>query len=236
MGQTALTWLGAAHAPSHSFIIGWEPPVPALLWGSVSFKGTWKRKALSLCQWTPPVPTVFSASSLYSPGRTSDSHFLNKDILLHPHPPALLGFFHLEHSSQDLLNTDVTSTINICDKPPTRNWSVWSQYAVSANLYFNPFSVLWDHTSCLMLQNQTPLTAWVVVDPPDGAFTRCPGLFRSPCADGLHPDWQDATFAGRICKPPQASQSTGFMTEFPGPAPGMDHIKGYLSLPQPYFP
>jgi hypothetical protein len=30
MDQITLTWLGMAPAPPHSFIIGWEPPGPAL--------------------------------------------------------------------------------------------------------------------------------------------------------------------------------------------------------------
>jgi hypothetical protein len=47
MGQSTLTWLGTTHAAPHSFIFGWEPPSTGLPWGSVGFKGTWKRKALS---------------------------------------------------------------------------------------------------------------------------------------------------------------------------------------------
>jgi hypothetical protein len=60
MGQTTLTWLGTTYAPPHSFIIGWEAPGPALPWGRVGFKGICKRKAWSLGQRTPPVPTVLS--------------------------------------------------------------------------------------------------------------------------------------------------------------------------------
>jgi hypothetical protein len=72
----------------------------------------------------------------------------------------------------------------------------------------------------LMLQNQTLLIVCVVGDPHAGAFTRCSGLILSPGSVRLHPDWQDATFPGRICMLPQASQGTGFIAEFLGPAPG----------------
>jgi hypothetical protein len=40
MDQTTLTWLETTHASPHLFIVGWEPPGPALPWGSVGFKGT----------------------------------------------------------------------------------------------------------------------------------------------------------------------------------------------------
>jgi hypothetical protein len=39
-GQAMLAWLETTHAPPHSFSVRWEPPGPALPWGSVGFKGT----------------------------------------------------------------------------------------------------------------------------------------------------------------------------------------------------
>jgi hypothetical protein len=37
MAQTTLTWLGTAHAPPHSFIIGWDSPRLALPMGYCGF-------------------------------------------------------------------------------------------------------------------------------------------------------------------------------------------------------
>jgi hypothetical protein len=83
-GQAMLAWLETTHAPPHSFSVRWEPPGPALPWCSVGFKATWKRKVHSLCWRTPPAPTMPpSSSSLFPPGRTDDSPFLNKAILPH---------------------------------------------------------------------------------------------------------------------------------------------------------
>jgi hypothetical protein len=60
---------------------------------SVGFIGAWEIKAHSLCWWTPPGPTVPSASSsLSSPDGTGDSPFLNKAILSHLIHVLCLGF------------------------------------------------------------------------------------------------------------------------------------------------
>jgi hypothetical protein len=62
------------------FTIGWEPPGPALLWDSVGFRGTRKRKALSL-----PADSIYNHRTLcfFFPGRVGDSPVLNKALLLH---------------------------------------------------------------------------------------------------------------------------------------------------------
>jgi hypothetical protein len=69
---------------------------PALPWGSVGFKGTWKRKAcsLSVCRlYLYPLclllPFPYLAEQVIP--LFSWSHPTS------PHPCALLGFFHLEH-------------------------------------------------------------------------------------------------------------------------------------------
>jgi hypothetical protein len=148
MAQITLIWLGTAHAPLHSFIIGWQPPGHALPWGSVGFKGSWKRKACSLCWWTPPVPTVPSAfSSLSSLGRTGDSPFLNKAMLLHPIHMLCLDFSIWSTKTRIFWSQTAPAALTF-GEPARRNWLVRSQYAISANLYCNPsFSVLWYHTS-----------------------------------------------------------------------------------------
>jgi hypothetical protein len=113
MAQTTLTWLGTTCGPPHSVHHWWEPPEPARPWGSVDFKGTWKRKAHSLCQQTPPAPTMPSASSsLPSPGNRR-LPFSQKSYPTSPHPCALLGFFHLEHKNQDPQITDCIRIISI---------------------------------------------------------------------------------------------------------------------------
>jgi hypothetical protein len=148
MGQTTLTCPGTAHAPPHLVIIRWEPPGLALPWGSVDFKGIWKRKAHSLCQHTSPAPTVPSASSsLSSPGGTGDSPFLNKAIL--PHPIHVLCLdFSIWSTKTGIFWSQTAPVLVTFGKPARRNWPVRSQYALSANLYFNPsFSVLWYHAS-----------------------------------------------------------------------------------------
>jgi hypothetical protein len=121
LGLMCVAW-GWPRPPSH----GWEPPMPlptlsllgeppgpALPWGSVGFKGTWKEKGLSLCWQTPPAPTMPSASSsLPSPGNRR-LPFSQKSYPTSPHPCALLGFFHLEHKNQDPQITDCIRIISI---------------------------------------------------------------------------------------------------------------------------
>jgi hypothetical protein len=84
--------LGTAHAPFHSLIIGWEPPGPTLLWGSVGFKGTWKRKVLSFCQQTPLASTMPPSSSSSLSSLAERAPFLNKAILPHPIHVVCLDF------------------------------------------------------------------------------------------------------------------------------------------------
>jgi hypothetical protein len=129
-----------------------------------------------------------SSSSLFPPGRTGDSPFLNKAILPHP--------IHMLYLDSSIWNTKTRifwsqtaplplTFVAILDR---RNWPVRSQYTISANLYFSHLPLSSDTTPHqLMLQNQTPLMTWVVWDPPAGAFTGCSGLLWSPNADGLHP-------------------------------------------------
>jgi hypothetical protein len=201
------------------FIIGWKPPGPALLWGSVGFKGTWKRKACSLYQRIPPLPTVLSASSLsHLEEQVTPLFSINYPTSLHPH--ALFEVFYLEYKNQDLLTTDYTSTINICGKQTRRNW--WDPNMLSLPIFILIHLSLSSGTMPhhLMLQKQAPLTAWVVGDPYAGAFTWCLGLIWSLGLDRLHPDWQDATFVSWTHELLQAHQGTGFMFVFPGPAPG----------------
>jgi hypothetical protein len=145
MGQTTLTPHLAENCPCPTqSLLGGNLP-----WGSVGFKGTWKRKACSLSPRAPPAPTIYFAfPSLSLPGRTGDSPFLNKRYPTSPHQCALLGFFHLEYKNQDLWSQTAPVLLTFVAKPARRNWLMRSQYAISANLYFNPsFSVLWYHAS-----------------------------------------------------------------------------------------
>jgi hypothetical protein len=71
-----------------------------------------------------------------------------------------------------------------------------------------------------MPQNQTPLTAWVVGDPHTGGVTLTPNAQDSFGAQAQ----MDCTLIGKmqhlLAGLVRASQGTGFMSEFPGPALG----------------
>jgi hypothetical protein len=72
----------------------------------------------------------------------------------------------------------------------------------------------------LILQTHHHLWSWLVGDPHTGAFTRCWGLLWSPETNGLHPDWQDATFANKTHELLPVPQGAGFMFMFPGATAG----------------
>jgi hypothetical protein len=100
MGQTTLTWLGTAHTAPFSFIIGWEPPGPALPWDSVGFKGTWKGKARSLGQrphLCPPCPLLLPFPHLA--GWVTPLLSIKLSYLT-PTTCSAWIFFHLEHKTR----------------------------------------------------------------------------------------------------------------------------------------
>jgi hypothetical protein len=142
MGQTTLTLLGTAHAAPLSFIIGWEPPGPALPWDSVGFKGTWKGKARSLGQrphLCPPCPLLLPFPHLA--GWVTPLLSIKLSYLTPTTCSAWI--FPFGAQNQNLLMTDCTSTINISN---TKTYK---------SIKFNTIMLLCNYILMLRLNDKT---------------------------------------------------------------------------------
>jgi hypothetical protein len=183
-------------------------------------------------KWLPrhPDSSPPSSSSLPSPGRTVT---LLPSVKLFYFTPSTCSawIFPLEHRTQDLLITaPLTFVTNQLGETDGRDPNMLS-LPIFILIHLSLSSGTTPHH--LMLQNQTPLTAWVVWDPHTGAFTWCFGaLVQMDCIliGRMQHSLAELT-SSCVCSKTQGSRP-GFLV-LPW---GWTTLKASCPFPQPYLP